>query len=68
MQIRHPPGHNKSKERSFPKMGLILAELIAIIHPNHKCFLALARTRASKTELLIVECAVWNGFKAALNV
>ena len=28
----------------------------------HKCFLALARTRASKTELRIGECAVWKGF------
>lgn len=58
MQIRHPPDHNKSKERSFPKMGLILYGVDRNHHLHHKYFLALARTRASKTELLIVECAV----------
>jgi hypothetical protein len=34
----------------------------------YKYFFALARTRASKTGLLIEVCAVWNGFIAVWRV
>jgi hypothetical protein len=34
----------------------------------HRCFFALARTRASKTGLLIGVCAVWNGFSIVCSL